>query len=78
MVADLLVDASRRTQLLVTTHSDVIVDSLTSQPESIIVCEKHGGCSTMRRLDTSELAVWLETYRLGELWSRGQLGGNRW
>ena len=39
-LADLLVDASQRTQLVVTTHSDILVDALTEKPESIVVCEK--------------------------------------
>jgi predicted ATPase len=77
-VADLLVEASQRTQLIVTTHSDVLVDALTEHPSAIVVCEKHEGQTTMNRLDQDELAVWLKKYRLGELWTRGQLGGNRW
>ena len=77
-LADLLVDASRRCQLIVTTHSDALIDALSDQPESVVVCEKHEGQTSMRRLDRSDLAVWLEKYRLGELWTRGQLGGVRW
>jgi predicted ATPase len=77
-VADLLVEASQRTQLIVTTHSDVLVDALTEHPSAIVVCEKHEGRTTMNRLDPDELAVWLKKYRLGQLWTRGQLGGNRW
>ena len=70
--------ASERCQLIVTTHSDVIVDALTDTPESVVVCEKHDGSTTMKRLDADELAHWLKDYRLGELWSSGELGGNRW
>ena len=77
-LADLLVDASRRCQVIVTTHSDILVDALSDRPESVVVCEKHDGQTSMRRLDRSDLAVWLEKYRLGELWTRGQLGGVRW
>ncbi len=77
-VADLLVEASARCQLIVTTHSDMLVDALAEQPESIIVCEKHEGKTSMRRLDAKELAPWLEKYRLGDLWIRGGLGGTRW
>ncbi len=77
-VADLLVEASKRCQLIVTTHSDVIVDALSEEPESIIVCEKHEGKTSMRRLNAKELAPWLEKYRLGQLWISGQLGGTRW
>lgn len=77
-VADLLVQASQRTQLIVTTHSDIIVDALTEQPEAVIVCEKHAGQTEMRRLDGESLAGWLRDYRLGALWMAGQLGGTRW
>ena len=77
-IADLLVDASSRCQLVVTTHSDVLVDALSERPESVVVCEKHDGHTTMSRLDGSELAHWLQSYRLGQLWTSGELGGVRW
>lgn len=77
-VADLLKEASQRTQLIVTTHSDMLVDAMTDCPESVVVCEKHDGKTEMTRLSASELAVWLEKYRLGQLWIQGQLGGTRW
>jgi predicted ATPase len=77
-VADLLIDASGRTQLIVTTHSDILVDALTERPDAILVCERHDGQTVTRHLDEQGLAVWLEKYRLGELWTRGELGGTRW
>ncbi len=77
-LADMLVNASGRCQLVVTTHSDILVDALSERPESVVVCEKHDGRTTMKRLDRSDLAHWLEKYRLGELWTRGDLGGVRW
>jgi predicted ATPase len=77
-VARLLREASEKTQLLVTTHSDILVDALSETPESILVCEKHEGATEMRRLDRDELGEWLERYSLGTLWTRGHLGGTRW
>ena len=77
-LARLLREASEHCQLIVTTHSDVIVDSLTDTPESVVVCEKDKGQTTLKRLDQSDLAHWLKKYHLGELWSSGELGGNRW
>ena len=77
-LADFLVDASSRCQLLVTTHSDILVDALSDRPESVIVCEKHDGQTSMRRLDRSDLTHWLKRYGLGQLWTKGQLGGVRW
>ncbi len=77
-LGDLLHEASERCQLVVTTHSDVLVDALTDTPDTVVVCEKYGGQTHMRRLDKADLAAWLERYSLGELWRKGELGGNRW
>jgi predicted ATPase len=77
-LADLLVEASHRMQLIVTTHSDVLVDGLTNVPEAIVVCEKRNGSTIMSRRTGPELAIWLKDYGLGQLWRRGEIGGNRW
>ena len=77
-IVDLLVDASRRTQLVVTTHSDTIIDALNDRPEAVVVCEKHDGQTEFKRLDKDDLQIWLEKYRLGELWTKGAIGGTRW
>ena len=77
-LAELLMDASQRTQLIVTTQSDILVDALTETPETILVCEKHAGSTIMKRLKKEELAKWLEKYALGELWRMGEIGGKRW
>ena len=82
-IADLLVDASTRTQLVVTTHSDILVSAFTQTPERMIVCEKHEGQTEMQRLDRDELERWLNEYRsdetqLGEMWIDGEIGGTRW
>lgn len=77
-LADLLKEASTRTQLIVTTHSEALVDELTDIPESVLVCEKSNGCSEFKRLDANALKKWLEKYSLGELWRKGEIGGNRW
>ncbi|RLC13476.1 MAG: chromosome segregation protein SMC, partial [Deltaproteobacteria bacterium] len=77
-IANLLKEASERTQIVVTTHSDILVDELTEMPDSVIVCEKDRGATHMRRLDADALKIWLEKYSLGELWRSGEIGGNRW
>ena len=77
-VAELLVEASSRSQIFVTTHSDILIDALTDTPEAVIVCDKSEGATQLARLDADELKPWLEKYRLGELWVKGEIGGNRW
>ena len=75
-LAKLLVQASERSQIIVTTHSDILVDALSDTPEAVVICEKVDGATQLRRLDPDDLNVWLEKYRLGELWTSGDLGGN--
>jgi predicted ATPase len=77
-LASLLQEASQRTQLIVTTHSDTLVDALSDDPGSVIVCEKLAGQTTLQRLKEPELRKWLAKYGLGEIWRRNQIGGNRW
>jgi predicted ATPase len=77
-LAELLIDASHRMQLIVTTHSDTLVDGLTQVPEAVVICEKQNGSTKMSRRSSAELATWLKDYGLGQLWRRGEIGGNRW
>lgn len=75
-IAEMLIEASQRTQLIVTTHSDALVSALT--PESVLVCERDDKGSHLNRLNPERLKKWLEKYSLGELWRMGEIGGNRW
>jgi predicted ATPase len=75
-IAEMLIEASQRTQLIVTTHSDALVSALT--PESVLVCERDDQGSHLHRLNPQQLKKWLEKYSLGELWRMGEIGGNRW
>ena len=77
-VADLLRVASKRTQLIVTTHSDILVDAMTETPEVVVVCSKEQGKTIMERLNPDDLSEWLKKYRLGQLWMKGEIGGTRW
>ena len=77
-LAEIFQEASERTQIIITTHSDVLVDALTDYPDSVVVCEKHGGCTTTQRLSKDDLSVWLKDYSLGQLWRSGEIGGTRW
>jgi predicted ATPase len=78
LVGDALREAATRTQLIVTTHSDALVDRFTDEPETVVVCERDFDESTsFRRLSGAQLKDWLEDYTLGELWRRGEIGGTK-
>lgn len=75
-IAEMLIEASQRTQLIVTTHSDTLVSALS--PESVMVCERDDRGSLLRRLDPERLEEWLKEFSLGHLWRMGEIGGTRW
>jgi predicted ATPase len=78
LVGDALREATARTQLIVATHSDALVDRFTDEPENVIVCERDFDESTcFKRLSSGDLKEWLQEYTLGELWRRGEIGGTR-
>src|SRR5262249_38940912 len=39
LIAEVLVEASQNVQLIVTTHSEALVDALSDHPEYVVVCE---------------------------------------
>jgi len=77
VIGELLIEASQRCQLIVTTHSDALVSALSDTPESVLVCEKMRGCSCLRHLEPDALQDWLKDYSLGDIWRMGEIGGNR-
>jgi predicted ATPase len=77
-IAEMLIEASQRTQLIVTTHSDALISALSEYPESVVVCERDEKGSHLRRLEPDKLKDWLENYTLGDLRQMGEIGGNRW
>ena len=76
LIADLMLDASERMQLIVATHSDALVSALTAEPDAVVACERIGDGTALRRLDSTKLADWLKDYALGDLWRMGELGAN--
>jgi predicted ATPase len=81
-LSDLLRDAAERMQLIVTTHSEALIDRFGDTPEVVLVVDKaepsEGGSTRVRRLDAESLKGWLDEYSLGGAWRAGAIGGNRW
>lgn len=75
---DLMVAASEKTQLLVTTHSTQMVDAMTDYADSVLICEKKDGPTVVTRLTQEDVDRWREHGSLGSLWMSGHLGGTRW
>ena len=73
ILAELIQDASRRTQMIVATQSPALVDHF--EVEDVIVVNREDGASTFKRLQLSDFSSWLETYSVGELWSKNVISG---
>jgi len=73
LLADMLREASLRTQVVVATHSDRLIRFL--KPEEVVVLDSDDdGMTTLTWADTLDLERWLEDYSLDELWQNGRLG----
>ena len=73
LLADLMREASQRTQLIVATHSDRLIRFL--EPNEVLVCDAEDGLATMTWADSLNLEKWLEDYSLDELWAMNVIGG---
>lgn len=73
LLADMLREASSRTQLIVATHSDRLIRFL--QPTEIVLMDTNDdGMSSLKWADELDLDEWLKDYSLDELWNNGRLG----
>ena len=73
IVGGMIKRVAAHAQVIVATQSATLVDQFV--PEDVIVVEREGRRSTLRRLSAGALAVWLEEYSLGELWLKNVIGG---
>ena len=73
MLASLVKQASRETQVILSTQSPLLLDHF--QPEDVLVADREESGTQFTRLDSSKLETWLENYSLGQLWEKNELGG---
>jgi predicted ATPase len=73
LLASLIHQASKETQVIVATQSPLLLDYF--EPEDILVAHRADGATTIERLKPEPLAEWLKEYSLGQLWEKGELGG---
>jgi len=73
LLADLMREASKRTQLIVATHSDRLIRFL--KPEEVLVCDAEDGQTSVTWADKLDLEKWLAEYSLDEIWAMNLIGG---
>jgi predicted ATPase len=73
ILAEHAIDASKRTQIILTTHSPQLLDAFTdAQPNTTVVRWKNGQTQLIN-LEPDRLAKWLKEYSLGSLFKSGEL-----
>ena len=77
-IAKLLKEAAEKSQIIITTHSEMLVDAFTDTPEDVIVAENVDGQTELKRLSKVSLENWLKDFSLGQIWMSGEIGGTRW
>jgi predicted ATPase len=73
LLAELLKQASLRTQLIVSTQSVTLINHL--EPEHVWVADRREGATEFQHLSAQDLSNWIGAYALGELWEKNVLGG---
>ena len=73
LLAALLRSVSKERQIVVSTQSVSLLNQFTAK--DIIVADRQGDCTYLKRLDPLALEDWLAEYSLGELWEKNLLGG---
>ena len=72
LLAELMREATERTQIIVATHSDRLVRFL--KPSELVLCDQgHDGGVIAHRASDLDLKDWMEHYTLDQLWSMGRL-----
>lgn len=78
MVAKMIVDASAKAQLIVSTHSEHLLTALQDEFDVLFAFDAGPSGSSVRQFSRDEFKDWRQDHTLGELWTSGELGGNRW
>jgi predicted ATPase len=74
LLSDLMREASKRTQLIIATHSDCFIRFL--KPEELVVMDiDEDGCATAKWADSLDIEQWMSEYSLDEVWRMGRMGG---
>ncbi len=74
LLADLLREASKKTQIIVATHSDRLIRFL--EPREVVVMDVgDDGYALAQWADAMDLVEWLKEYSLDDVWRMGRMGG---
>lgn len=73
IIAEYAAAAAEKCQVIITTHSPEFLDAFTSLSPVVTLCNWADGQTSLYTLDSETLEVWLKEYRLGHLFTSGEL-----
>ncbi|MCX5810437.1 MAG: AAA family ATPase [Proteobacteria bacterium] len=73
IVAEYAVEASARSQIILTTHSPQFLDAFTDTNAVTTIAQWEDGETKLKKLKGEELGYWLKEYSLGSLFKSGEL-----
>jgi predicted ATPase len=73
VLASLMRSASTQAQLIVSTQSVSLINQF--EAEDLLIVEREGHETIIKRIETQKLKEWLDDYSLGELWEKNVIGG---
>ncbi len=73
IVAEYAIEAAERTQVMMTSHSPVFLDAFSQVAPEVALLHWEDGQTRLFPLTPESLTVWLEQYRLGQLFTSGEL-----
>lgn len=74
LLAELMREAARKSQIIVATHSDRLIHFL--EPKEVMVMDMgKEGYSTAQWADSMDIEKWLKEYSFDEVWRMGRIGG---
>ena len=73
IIAESAVEASRRTQVIFTTHSDRFLDAFHTTKPTTTVANWENGETVLKTIDGETLDYWLQQFTLGSLFRSGEL-----
>jgi predicted ATPase len=73
MLASLIRQASQHAQVIVSTQSSLLLDHF--DPADVMVANRNGGTTEIKRLEPEILSAWLDRYSLGQLWEKNEFAG---
>ena len=73
ILSSVIKSVSVDTQVLLATQSSMLLDQF--EPEDVLVADRVGGGTRLRRVELERLESWLGRYSLGQLWEKNEFGG---